>query len=485
MATVERAVGVLEDDLQSAEIRVCPLLEPRGKLAAFELHGARGRRDDPEQRPRQRCLARAGLTDEAERLAGPDRRRDAGERVNFMASLDEDLAEIVEPHERCLLPVDGRHQELRGLLAWQPGSQVLVEAPCDVAGGGLRDGRLLAEATIVCQGAAIGEHAAFEPRAETRQEPRDRVEPAVVLPDAAAGYAAQQADRVRMARILQHGADGALLHQAAGVEDAHAVAHLRDHTEVVADEQHRRMELRLQRRDEIEDISLDRGIESCSGLVEDQQGRILREGHRDHDPLLHAARELVRVAAHHARWICNLHSFESRPGAVGRLAARYTEDRERLRNLRADAHPRVQRGAGVLVHHRDGPRVVLTELARAEPEDVLPRDRHGPTRDAPVAGQVAHDCQRGGGLPASGLADETIRPSTLDRERHAAQDRPVDAADSVDQLEVRDVERQRRWLAHRSYTSRMPSATRLTATTSVAIAIAGKNVIHQYGSISV
>ena len=74
----------------------------------------------------------------------------------------------------------------------------------------------------------------------------------------------------------------------------------------------------------------------------------------------------------------------------------------------------------------------------------------------------------------------------LDRERQTTQNGPVDAADAVDDLEVGDVERELcRDGAHRSYTSRIPSATRFTATTRLAIASAGKSVIHQYGSISV
>ena len=53
----------------------------------------------------------------------------------------------------------------------------------------------------------------------------------------------------------------------------------------------------LQSGDEIEHLGLDGGVEAGRGLVEDQQGRIGRERHRDHDALLHAAGELVRVAA--------------------------------------------------------------------------------------------------------------------------------------------------------------------------------------------
>ena len=64
--------------------------------------------------------------------------------------------------------------------------------------------------------------------------------------------------------------------------------------EVVADEQHRRVELGLQARDQVEHLRLDGRVEPGRRLVEDQQRRVLGERHRDHDALLHAARELVR-----------------------------------------------------------------------------------------------------------------------------------------------------------------------------------------------
>ena len=58
-------------------------------------------------------------------------------------------------------------------------------------------------------------------------------------------------------------------------------------------------ELGLQLCDEVEHLGLDRRVEAGRGLVEDQERGVFRQRHRDHDPLLHAARELVWVAVHH------------------------------------------------------------------------------------------------------------------------------------------------------------------------------------------
>ena len=187
-----------------------------------------------------------------------------------------------------------------------------------------RDGdqrRLGGAADLLDQGAAIGEHAAGQVGADLRQEPRDRVEPSMVLACARPRDAAQQAHRVRVPRIAQHLLGQALLHEAAGVEHADAVAHPRDHAEVVADEEHRRVQLGLQRLDQVEHLGLDRGVEPRGRLVEDQQGRVVCERHRDHDALLHAARELVREALHDGAAIRDLHLGEHRARALVGLAA--------------------------------------------------------------------------------------------------------------------------------------------------------------------
>ncbi len=81
-------------------------------------------------------------------------------------------------------------------------------------------------AALVGQRAAVGEDAAGKLSAEGRQEAGNRVEPAVVLADASTRDAAQQADRVRMARVLEDRLDRAFLDEAPGVEHAHAVEHI-------------------------------------------------------------------------------------------------------------------------------------------------------------------------------------------------------------------------------------------------------------------
>ena len=58
---------------------------------------------------------------------------------------------------------------------------------------------------------------------------------------------------------------------------------------------------------EVEHLGLDRGVEAGGRLVEHEQLRVARQRHGDHDALLHAARELVRVALHDPRRIGDAH----------------------------------------------------------------------------------------------------------------------------------------------------------------------------------
>jgi hypothetical protein len=73
-----------------------------------------------------------------------------------------------------------------------------------------------------------------------------------------------------MPRILQHCLHRPFLDETAGVEHTDAVAHLRDHAEVVADEEHGSVELGLELSDEVEHFRLDRRVEPGGGLIEDQ-----------------------------------------------------------------------------------------------------------------------------------------------------------------------------------------------------------------------
>ena len=107
----------------------------------------------------------------------------------------------------------------------------------------------------------------------------------------------EQPDAVRVAGRGEEVVDRRLLDDLAGVHHRHLVAHVGDHAEVVGHEDDRHAELVLQLAQELEDLALDRHVERGGGLVGDEQPRRADQRHRDHHPLAHPAREVVRVLA--------------------------------------------------------------------------------------------------------------------------------------------------------------------------------------------
>ena len=104
-----------------------------------------------------------------------------------------------------------------------------------------------------------------------------------------------------------------------------------------------------------------------------------------------------------------------------------------------------------------------------------------------VPRQVANGGVCRGRLAATGFTDEPVRLAGPDLERHAAQDRPLDAADDIGQRQVLDAERGGRgrrggggggaqFGGHSFRVDWSESAIRLTAMTVLAMASAGKSV---------
>ena len=141
-------------------------------------------------------------------------------------------------------------------------------------------------------------------------EPRDR---------------AEQPPRVRVLRVVEDVPLRAALDDPARVHDEDLVGDLGDDAEVVRDQDHGRVELGAQAVEQLEDLRLDRHVERRRRLVGDQDVRVARERHRDHRPLAHAARELVRVVVD-----ARLRRSGSRPArsssTARRLAPRLLDD---------------------------------------------------------------------------------------------------------------------------------------------------------------
>ena len=224
-----------------------------------------------------------------------------------------------------------------------------------------------------------------------------------------------------MGRIIEDIADRTGLDNSARIHHRHAIAHARDHAEVMGDEQDRHVGVLLQFLEQVQILQLDRYVQGRRGLVGDQHARPAVHGDGADHPLLHATAQLVRILvnplfgrrefdlAQHLDGL--LHDALAAPGAL-RV--------DHFGQLVADGEHRVQRGLRVLQDHRDLAPPNLPHLPLALGKKILALQQylalHGP---GGFIGQQAHQRQGGDALAAAGLADQAQHLAAVQRKADA------------------------------------------------------------------
>ncbi len=198
--------------------------------------------------------------------------------------------------------------------------------------------------------------------------------------------------------------------------------------------------LLAQRRHEVEDLGLHRGIERGRRLVEYEQRGLGCQCHGDHDSLQHPARQLVRVGAQHASRIRDLNHAEQFLCSCQGLVLLGAADLVHLGHLTPHSDRRVQGPAGLLVHHRDRAGAEPAKGAFVHLGGVLPVDKDRAGAEAAVAREVAGDGKGGGGLAATRLADEAERLLTPDTERDVAKGQSILSPHSIGDIEMAHLE---------------------------------------------
>ena len=289
---VQRAVGVLEHHLHVAAVGLARGLAHR--LAADLDPAGPGVEQQPDAL-QDRGLARARLADEAEALARADRE-----------------ADVVEDLPRLVAEAEGDGQAVDR----------------DVAHGFTSaSGRFQLSSR---RSTASGARLAADVRLRGDEAAR------VVVPGV---------PELRRRQRLDH---------LARVHDQHAVAEVADEVEVVADHDQPDAALAHQRVEDAEHLHPHRHVERRGRLVGDDHLRLRHQHHRDHHPLAHAARDLVRIEPVDPLGVADLHRLEHLQRLLPRLAPRAAVvHRIGLGDLVADALHRVQRELRVLQDHRD------------------------------------------------------------------------------------------------------------------------------------
>ena len=197
-----------------------------------------------------------------------------------------------------------------------------------------------------------------------------------------------------------------LLDDLALAQHHHAVREMSDHAHVVGDDHDAGAGAVADPPQQRQDLGLHGHVERGGGLVGEQQLGLVRERQREHDPLLLASGELVRVAAEPLLGVGDLDRAEQldRPHP-GRPAPRAPMRAQGLGQLPADGSHRVEGGLRLLEDHRDPAAAIAEDLLLGKTEHLLAAQPHRAGRDGTVGQQADH---RAGGhrLAGAGLADE-------------------------------------------------------------------------------
>ena len=232
-----------------------------------------------------------------------------------------------------------------------------------------------------------------------------------------AGDGGEQPVRVGVLGPVVDLADGGVLHHAPAVHHAHVIGHVGDYAQVVRDDDERGTSLALELGHEFGDLRLNRDIERRGRLVGDEQAGRVDEGHRDHDALAHASRELVGVVVDALVRGGDAHAMERIDGTPPRLRlAHLVVDAHSLGELIADAIEGMQARQRVLEDHRHRGTTHLAHLIVVECEQVGAIEDDA-TRDVgEVAVEQPHDRLRRHALARARLAHDRQGAALGDRE---------------------------------------------------------------------
>ena len=397
----------------------------------------------PDQEPRHRALAATRFAHQRQGRAAVDAEGDVVDGMDELPGLA--LDHPVQPGSG---DIEGLRQSLdldqrRGLRRRQ-GAHAAARsgAACSqhaawVAPAGSRSGRSTRQ-----RSKARGQRGLNAQPARNRGQSRHR---AVDLQEARPVLVhrrdrAHQADGVGMGRRMDDGIDRADLDDPAGIHHRDPVAGLGDHAHVVGDQHDRRAVLLAEPLEQGNDLRLDRDVERRGRLVGDDQLRLAGERQGDHDPLPHAARELVRVLVEPLLGGGNAGFLEQPHGAPARLGG---ADRkvglDRLDQLPADRVERIERGQRVLEDGADRAAAHPPHLLVGQVVDAPAVEADLAAGDAPGRVEQADDRRAGQRLARARLADDAQDLARRDRERDVVEREQGPAARGELDPEMADV----------------------------------------------
>jgi hypothetical protein len=171
----------------------------------------------------------------------------------------------------------------------------------------------------------------------------------------------------------------------------------------------------LQGVDLLEHSRLRDDVEAGRGLVQDDDGWLAREAHRDHHALLLPARELMRIAAGERVGRGEVEVLES---AFDADVFRATRDMlvEHVLDRRTHPQRRVEGVSGILRDVRDEASAKWANGSFVARADRAARDLDAPRDDPNARSRVTEERERGRRLAAAGLPSPRISPGATESE---------------------------------------------------------------------
>ena len=237
-----------------------------------------------------------------------------------------------------------------------------------------------------------------------------------------------------------------LLDDFAAIHDKDARGKTRHDAEVVGDEDHGHAEAFFQRGKQLHDLRLDGDIERGGRFVGNKDVGLTGQRHGDHDALLHAAAQLMRVIVHALGRIDDADRIEPAHHLGIDIGDIGTVQTHGLGNLAAHGVNRIERRARILENVGDLAAAQFAQLRRVHGEDILSVEKNFAAFDVGRRNrQQSREGERGDTFAAAAFADDgqrLARPEfegrAFDRLDGAVLENEIDA-------EIADLEE---WFAH-------------------------------------
>ena len=218
----------------------------------------------------------------------------------------------------------------------------------------------------------------------------------------------------------EQGVGATLLHDLAGIHHGHALRHFTDHAHVVGDQHQGHTAVLLQTAQQVQNLGLDGHVQRGGRFVRNQQFGVAGDGHRDHDALAHATRELVRVDTQTALGSGNTHLLQKFNGSfAGGCLVHVQVQLQRLGQLETHGEAWVQAGGGVLKNHGHVFAGQATALAFRQGQQIVAVKAQLVCLDAPRVGHQTHQGHHGDAFAGAGLTHNAQHVAGIERQADA------------------------------------------------------------------